>query len=363
MTLEQWLKELRPLTPNEFESAKSDAEKVILKDLGDAPEKKDYERETDAFYKNPIFILIVVIFVIAAIVSAFEGFHYIGESMNHRFESVSSFVYGTQIDHNLMTTTFQIGFWLLAEFTMLVMMIAWRFEVEEKKRNKFYDKFNLYNKIFNQYFDLRLIVSILSMSYIMLVNWSSSLHPLIRIMPAIITITLGFLLEKFYTEWYLERQSVNREYNKDYNIWQEIKRSPESHPDYDNFLKRSIWNRIRSKNSRYNVDIDVAGAWKYEAVQKEFNNFNWAKYEHNRIKAQTVNKELDETSSEIEQIKAIVDNGWNAKETIETNNYLIEVIDDKILFTDKALSEQKEFDKVSSLRRSITAKVNRINSG
>lgn len=355
-SMQQWLSDLKQLTPNEYLTAEKDAEKLVLKDLGEIPTKDDYKREGDGF--NPIMIMIAIIFISGLAISSFEAFKFVGLNINSVIETSNTFVYGIPINYALFVSVSQIAYLILAETSMISFIISWRFDEAKKRREGYYKqfkntKFGIVRKFSSQFLSFKLFLALLSMSFILLANWSSGLHPLLALMPAFITIGVGYQFEQFYTEWFLEKQRINKEYTNDLNLYYDIKREPSKHPEFESIFKRSIWNRLSGKNRR-SVDTDVNGEWKYHAVQREIENADWAKYAGNVIKAQNKHDDIDGDSSEISVLRTMMDD-WNEGDNpqVRTQNYIVNM-EDKT-FHNLTTGEDLSRKSVAGLKKYVTS--------
>ena len=76
MQYQEWIGNIKNLTPNDFQKAEGEAEKLVRKDIGDKPSRKDFHREQEPF--DVMFLLQMIVFFFRLLISIFKGVGYIG---------------------------------------------------------------------------------------------------------------------------------------------------------------------------------------------------------------------------------------------------------------------------------------------
>ena len=257
----EWLQGVLELTDDQFEDAKGKAVGSIFKLMGDAP-SFDHKRKTvrDLITENP---LIAIVFVAAFIVSTFEIFKTVGFFMAG---DVSSATYiGVPIDPYVQAVTIQIALVFLGEFSLITLMMRWRRWV--KKTSK---------KGWSQFTHIYFALTLLVVAFIYFANFFAGFNILVSFMVPSVTLGLGWVFEEIKSDADVEYELAFEKYEKDKKDWEERTEDPEKHPRYKEKLVVHIWERIKSKNKRRNVELDVPKSFKGLAVQRELEKGLWA---------------------------------------------------------------------------------------
>ena len=342
MQYQEWIGNIKNLTPNDFQKAEGEAETLVRRDIGDKPSRKDFHREQEPF--DIMFLLRLVVLFFGLMISIVEGVKFVGIQANFVVLSSEEFSYGMQMNKNLFVFVLQISYVFLAEFGMISNMMTWSKKIKTT---------GLGNRKYIKFLDYHLLLSILSMSFILLVNFSSGMHPLLALMPALIVIGLGYDFETFFSKITIEVERVTREYNGYTKEWNDINLEPEKHPDYQTYLMRSVWKYLSQRNKlQYE---DVSGDWKFLAVQRELENVNWAKYGNMKKRLADQTDETVESIGDKPAIQVLRESMdfWKVGDDpiIRVESYSVDM--NKLTFTNHSTGLVKKAKRVQGLKKMV----------
>lgn len=363
----EWASQLKPLTPNEFLTAEESAAKLVRK-KNTKKKKIDFNREGENQFKDPIFILLIFILLLVALITMTEAFKYVGQQAILDYEG--SLEYGLNIPIQWYVMIAQIGYWSLAEITMIVSMIFWRQYIIKREKNGYYDNLKLYifgnnfswiRSSLSKLFDLRLFIALLSMSFIFLVNLNSEYHWLMKLMIPLISISIGLFFEEYYSEWSLQRKEANDKYKEWFNNYQRYNLEPQKHPQYQNYLMSEVWRKLSRKN-KITGDEDISGQWKYAVVQEQMSDINWYESEHQKhiltVKSSNVDINDVDDMSDAGILRELVEQ-WVIGENpiLTTNNFTVNMKEKSVL--DHVTNEKSKAKTISGLKKKLTTLVNK----
>jgi len=361
MNYNEWIENLKQLTQNELQTAEEKAISLVLRKHGEEPKRNDFKRDTENPFRDPIVFFIILIFISAFVITGFEVFGFVGNQLEQNHVDI---VYqgGFGIYNPAKVGFFQIGFLLMSEFMMIVTMIGWKTDVVTKEKSGYYNKYKGFwgfiVSTLDKITDIRFFVAMLSMSFIFMVNWQSGYNELMRVMIPIISVTLGYLIETYYSEWREENNFVTKQYNEALSDWKEFTKDPKKHNQYQVFFMNAIWERLKAKNSKM-IDSDVPGNVKYLAVQRELENANWAKYgqlkERLAEQTNTTTEELDGKPA-IQILRESMD-VWSEGDNpiIRVENYSVDM--NKLVFKNHSSGLIRESKSLGGLRKIVTTVV------
>jgi len=330
MSPNEWINELKELTEIEYAKAEDNAKALVRKKLGEQPTLEQFRNRVGGQF-DVIVVLMVVAFIGAVVVSAFDIAKFVGRQV-FLHNDLTSYV-GIHIDVYWMAVLFQISFLLLAEFSVILFLIRWRQQIkttewEGLQLGRWYVNKSVV-KFFGQFINVYFVLAVSSISFVFYANWQSGVHWLLAILPPVVTLGVGWVFEELITDWLSQYEKDERQYLEASQHWLIINREPESDKQYKEYLMRSIWGALRSKNQRYDIQLDVSGDWKIQAVNRELDKAEWAKqalvkkafvYEHPEVSQDKIS-----TMSNLELLRQKMDS-WSVKDgLIEIGEYIVDM--------------------------------------
>lgn len=249
------LETLKPLSLDQYTRCKENAVKRISREIGDKPQRANFKRDY-APLLGILDYLAFIVFLAAFVVSSMHIINYSGEQANLSFIHTTADILGIQIGATLFGVAHQVGFLLLAEFSMIL------FFVQFKTRSG-YDRY------------VSLGLALLAMAFVIVSNLESGLNPFLSLLAPFITIGVGFRAESIIAEQIKRNAEIDSRYRSELEVWEISKDSPENHPDYQQALASEIWERLINLKANQGYQ-DVTAEFKMLAVQRELKKDHWS---------------------------------------------------------------------------------------
>lgn len=249
------IKNLRPLTSEQYDAARGRAIERIKARIGEKPTRKAFARELGPI-ASPLDWLALIVFGAALAISSVHIVQYMSKIALASYDPASA---GIVIDLNLWTVVHQAGAILLAESAAILFMTM----------------HNLRGRAGRRGIPVALLLALLASAFVFIANASSGANLLVALMPPAFTLGLGLRLEALIAE-YLHRQTeISARYLAALAVFEAASADPEKHPDYSKILAQEIWQAL-VKISANKTFIDAPAGFKRAAVVRELDRENWS---------------------------------------------------------------------------------------
>lgn len=231
------LKALRPLTQEERQTAQAAARAAVIRDAGDRPERRQFQRELGSSF-TLLDYLALVVFVAALAISSAHIIQYMKAEATESYQAGTSA--GLYISQNVYALTHEIGAILLAESAAILFMTMHSM-TSAGRANRRYGL---------RYLSIPLVLALMSAIFIFTANLSSGVNWLVSIMPPLFTLGIAVRLEQLIVSSLQNRDEVNRRYLQSLHDWETATAKPEHHPKYIQMYANALKDAIYKANSR-----------------------------------------------------------------------------------------------------------------
>lgn len=309
------LSNTKKLSNDQYDKARELARERV-RNNNPEPRKSDFEEEHDRVWRVedlPIMILFVALFFLSGV----HVFQTIGEIAVSVYASTPVHA-GIYLRNSAFIIAHQVGFTMLAEFSMLGFMILMGLKpAYTNSHGQYIDPLGYKRKIF-------IVLVIASMAFTVWANVESGLPVPIAVLIPAITIGVGFYIEQKIVDVTLRRRRVLREFRKAASLFKEVQVNPESDPEWKKIFYNEVYQRLMSlkanKEWANSFEGDVPPELKAAIVTREINGReNWIDVQPALI----ATKNVTQKSNTLEGVKKfILDNNlWDAKTSKLTVTY------------------------------------------
>lgn len=361
MNNNEWLSQLKELTETEYLKAEENAHLFVKKKLGEQPTLEQFRNKVGGQF-NVIVGLMLIAFLGALIVSTFDIFKFVGYQVAINNLTTQAYI-GFDIDPLVKSKMFQVSFVLLAEFSVILFLTRWRQEVKTHEWDSVYiQNFKIDSRIVKfvmQFFNIYFVLAVSSISFVFYANWQSGVHWLLAILPPVVTLGVGWVFEELITDWLAQLEKDEKQFMEANKHWMQINREPETDERYQEYLMRSIWGALKSKNQRYDIELDVAGSYKIEAVNRELEKANVFKnalikkayeYQHPEISADKLNN-----MSNLEILRDKMDSWRKGDGLIHVGEFIVDM--KKLTLTNTITKEIEYAATERGLKHKVSTKI------
>lgn len=275
--MNELLKALRPLTQEERQAAQAAARAAVVRDAGERPERRQFQRELGSLFTF-LDVLALAVFIPALLVSSLHIINHMGALAAASYASMSHYESGTVIGQDLYTATHQWALIPLAEASMLLFLIMFAMATNTWRKWVYF------------------ALAGAAVVFVAVANIQSGIGAIESILAPIFTIGVGLHLENLIVRSLKRRDDVTSRYLKALHEWETATAAPGAHPRYvqmyANALKDSIY---RANSRREAIKAVTVAEWRL-LVKREIAADEW--YEDVALPVETPRPLLGTVSSD-----------------------------------------------------------------
>lgn len=250
------LKTLRPLTQEERQTAQAAARAAVMRDAGDRPERRQFQRELGSLF-TLLDVLALAVFIPALLVSSLHIISHMGTLAVQSYASLSRYEAGTVIGRDLYTAAHQ---WLLiplAEASMLLFLVMFAMAANTWRKWVY------------------LALAAAAVLFVAVANIQSGIGAIESILAPVFTIGVGLHLENLIVRSLKRRDDITSRYLKALHDWETATAKPDHHPKYVQMYANALKDAIYKANSRREAAKSVTIAEWRLLVKREIAADQW----------------------------------------------------------------------------------------
>lgn len=231
----------KKLTPAQFQLAINQAKKLVIERTGAKPHKAQFAIEAEKPY-DMLDLVMLIVFTAAFFISSIHILIHMDKLASNSYDIVLDeqrenvrvadseiFEAGITINPQFYISSHQIAYIFLAEGSIILFLIMFGQTPKSDFRKYVY-----------------LIIAILSIVFVLVANIQSNVGTLESIIVPIITIGLGFRIEKIFERYINNRKEVDRKYRKALEQYELATANPENSNLFMPYLEQSLKSKILS---------------------------------------------------------------------------------------------------------------------
>lgn len=247
------IQDIKPLTIDQYESAKNRALARVEARIGEKPSRDKFQREFGRLW-TILDGLALVIFIAALLVSSLHILTWAGVEAQRIYHDQT--ILGWTVDNLTFGRIHQLGLIALSESSILLFTIMFRLTRSWVRW-------------------ILLVLALGATGFVFSANLSSGITPFVALLVPGFTVGISFRLEMIVVESMKRRREVDEKYRAALAVWEESSHDATQHPDYQPTLKRELWEKLVSLKANRDF-VDAPPAFKNEAVSRELARELWA---------------------------------------------------------------------------------------